>query len=247
VLDDFKLAIALPTETEIVLDYNELSALRSIKMKIPSFSEAEAIETALSCRLDLANSLDAVNDAERKVFVALDATRPDLRLVAAADLKSKNTSDPFNLRVIPFDNAAVGIEFDPLLDKHAQENAYRLALIVLDRNHRSYEEKVDTVIVDIREAFRNLTEAAQRYKIASEQLSLAKQRFDKTSHLLQYGRANTRDVFDSQRDLFRAQNNATQAIVNYTIEMLRFYRDTEILQVRPDGMWQLPLSQEMAR
>jgi hypothetical protein len=59
-------------------------------------------------------------------------------------------------------------------------------------------------------------------------------------NLLQYSRANTRDVLDSQRDLYRAQDAATGALVNYTVAMLRFYRDVEILQVRPDGMWQVP-------
>ena len=246
-LDDFKLAIALPTETELRLDYNELTVLRSFEMKVPRFSETEAIDAALGRRLDLANTFDAVSDAERKVLVALDGTRPDLRLVAAADLKSKNTSDPFDLRTRPRDTAVVGLEFDPLLDKYAQENAYRLALIVLDQNRRFFEEKVDTVIVDIREVYRDLNEAIERYKVQSEQLSLARQRFENTKYLLQYGRANTRDVLDSQKDLYRAQDNATLALVNYTVAMLRFYRDVEILQVRPDGMWQAPSAQRYSR
>jgi hypothetical protein len=58
-------------------------------------------------------------------------------------------------------------------------------------------------------------------------------------NLLQYSRANTRDVLDSQRDLYRAQDDATEALVNYTVTMFRFYCDVEFLQVRPDGMWQL--------
>lgn len=234
-LDGFKLALAVPTETELQLDYNELRVLRNVEMKMPAFSETEAIETALARRLDLANTSDAVRDGERKVFVALDGMKPDLRLVAAADLKG--TTDIATLGK-PKDSAVFGLRFDPNLDKVAQENAYRLALIILDQNLRLYEEKVDTVIVDIREVYRDLAEAAQQYKVQSEQLSLAKQRFDNTMLLLQYARANTRDVLDAQKDLYRAQDAATGALVNYTVAMLRFYRDVEILQVRPDGMWQ---------
>lgn len=244
-MDDFKLAIALPTETELLLDYNELTVLRGFEMKVPRFTETEAIDAALARRLDLANTFDAVNDAERKVLVALDNVRPDLRLVAAADLRAKNTSDPFTLRIRPRDTATVGLGFDPLLDKYSQENAYRLATIVLDQNRRFYEEKVDTVIVDIREVYRDLNEAIERYKVQSEQLTLARQRFENTKYLLQYGRANTRRVLDSQRDLYRAQDNATLTLVNYTTAMLRFYRDVEILQVRPDGMWQANLTTDI--
>jgi outer membrane protein TolC len=237
-LDDFKLAIAIPTETELQLDYNELSVMSSVAMKMPAFSRTEAIEAALARRLDLANTFDAVNDAERKVLVALDNLRPDLRVVAAAELRSNSVSDPITLGGTK-DTSFVGLQFDPELDKVAEENAYRLALIVLDQNRRFYEEKVDTVIVTIREVYRDLNEAIQRYKVQSEQLSLARQRFDSTKYLLQYGRANTRDVLDSQRDLYRAQDAATEALVNYTVAMLRFYRDVEILQVCPDGMWRL--------
>ncbi|MBN2020094.1 MAG: TolC family protein [Sedimentisphaerales bacterium] len=243
-LDEFKLAIALPTETEIRLDYNELATLRSIEMKMPDFSETEAIETALAHRLDLANAFDAVNDAERKVFVALDNLRPDLRFVAAVELKG--STDPIKLGGAK-DAAFVGLKFDPNLDKVSLENDFRLALIVLDQNQRAYEEKLDTVILDIREAFRNLAEATQRYIVQSEQLALAKRRFDSTMVLLQYARANTRDVLDAQKDLHRAQDVATEAMINYAVEMLRFYRDTEILQVRPDGMPASPASRPASR
>jgi outer membrane protein TolC len=84
-----------------------------------------------------------------------------------------------------------------------------------------------------------MAEATDRYKLQSEALSLARLRFNNTMSLLEYNRANTRDVLDARRDLYRAQNAATAALVNYTVAMLGFYRDVEILQIRPDGMWQL--------
>jgi len=90
----------------------------------------------------------------------------------------------------------------------------------------------------VRQAYRDLTEAAERYKVQSDSLILAEKRFKKTFLLLQYGRANSRRVLSAQDDLFDAQNAATQALVDYTIATLKFYRDTEVLHVRPDGMWE---------
>jgi hypothetical protein len=55
---------------------------------------------------------------------------------------------------------------------------------------------------------------------------------------MQYGRANSRRVLDAQKDLFDAQNAATKAVVAYTSATLNLYSDTEVLQVRPDGMWE---------
>jgi outer membrane protein TolC len=123
------------------------------------------------------------------------------------------------------------------LDKVAEENDYRRALIVLQQQRREYELTRDTVILEVRKAYRDMAEAAERYKVQTDGLVLAKQRFESTTALLEYGRANTRDVLDCQRDYYKAQNIATEALVNYTIAMLGFYRDVEILQVRPDGMW----------
>jgi hypothetical protein len=54
----------------------------------------------------------------------------------------------------------------------------------------------------------------------------------------QYGRASSRRVLNAQNSLFNAQNAATEALVKYTVATLNFYRDTGVLQVQPDGMWQ---------
>jgi len=66
---------------------------------------------------------------------------------------------------------------------------------------------------------------------------LARKRFEKSSLLLKYGRASSRRILNAQDDLYDAQNAATAALVNYTVATLNFYRDTGVLQVRPDGMW----------
>ncbi len=234
-LDDFKLALGMPVELEIQLDYNELAALRNIEMKMPAFSENEAVGTALDRRLDLANTFDAVIDAERKVLVAYDDMRPDLRIAIASEMQSNRAITPFSSGK---DKAFIGLRFDPNLDPLSQENNYRLSLVFLEQNQRSYKEKLNSVILDVRTVYRDLMESAQRYKVQSEQLVLARHRLKDTMNLLQYARANTRDVLDAQRDLFRAQDAATEAMVIYTISMLRFYRDVEIMEVRPDGMWE---------
>ncbi len=86
------------------------------------------------------------------------------------------------------------------LDKLAAENDYRGALLIVQQQRREYERMQDTVVLEVRKAYRDMTEAADRYKIQSEALSLARQRFDNTISLLEYNRANTRDVLDARKD-----------------------------------------------
>ena len=263
-LDEFKITLSLPAGAELQLDENELEALNAAKMTGPDFSEAEAIETALGQRFDLANSGDAITDAERKVFVAADGLRGELNLYVGVDATSLSGSseltsvgaldDDFTAdrgRLNPLrrprdnnplrsylDEAEIGIDLELPLDRVLEQNIYRKALISLNQRQREYEEMADWVTLQVRQAYRELTEAAERHKVQLENLELARKRFKNTSLLLQYGRASSRRVLNAQDDLFDAQNAATEALVNYTIATLNFYRDTGVLQVRPDGMWQ---------
>jgi len=236
-LDEFKLTLSLPTRTEFGLDEGEIKVLKSASIPAPDFSQAQAVDAALSQRLDLANSAARVQDADRKVRVAADNLRGELNLAASTDVSSERGYDLSKLESI---NGAgtVGLELDLPLERTAEENAYRMALITLNRRQREYEQAKDTVTLEVRQAYRDLTEAAERYRVQSHSCELAQQRFRKTFLLLQYGRANTRDVLDAQEDLFDARNDTAAALVEHTIATLNFYRDAGVLLVRPDGMWQ---------
>ena len=264
-LDEFKIALGLPTTAEFKLDEAELSGLNitnwnqsDVLSQAPEetssfcaeelellnllqfeenenaswdkdFCQSDMIDTALTLRLDLANQADAVTDAERKIVVAADNLRTELNLVAGTDMSSRGSSDT---------TAVLGLELDLPLERMAEANEYRKALITLTQQKRTYDETVDLVTLQVRQAYRNFTEAAERHQVQTKAMVLAKKRFRNTFLLLQYGRTNTRDVLDAQEDLFDAQNAAADTLVDYAVAMLEFYRDTGVLQVRPDGMWE---------
>lgn len=228
------------------------------------FSETDAVETALALRLDLANKSDVIYDAERKVLVAADGLRGELNLFIGVDATSLTSSSklpgvgaldddfvadrnrPNPLKRLRDENplrsfrdeAEIGIDLELPLDRVAEQNIYRKALITLSQRQRDYEEATDIVVLEVRQAYRDLTEAAERYRVQLESLELAQKRFNNTLLLMQYGRANSRRVLNAQADLFRAQNAATESLVGHTVAMLSLYRDVGVLQVRPDGMWE---------
>ena len=229
-----------------------------------SFSETDVVETALALRLDLANKADAICDAERKVQVAADGLRAELNLFVGVDATSlagsselpgigaldddfvgdRNRPNPLrrlrdnnSLRSF-LDQSEIGIDLELPLDRVAEQNIYRKALITLNQRQREHEEMVDWITLEVRQAHRNLMETTQRYKVQSEALELAVKRLENTYLLLQYGRASSRRVLNAQDDLFNAQNAVTEALVGHATATLNFYRDTGVLQVRPDGMWE---------
>jgi outer membrane protein TolC len=236
-LDEFKLTLSLSTTAEFQLDENVLETLRAAERIKPDFSDDEVIEAALLRRLDMANNADAVIDAHRKVYVTADALRAELNLVGSANIISARVADRPTLRSLR-EEYNLGFEFDFPMDRVPEQHVYRKALINFNQKQRDYDLSTDIIKLEVRQAYRDLEEAAERYKVQMEALELAKKRFDKTYLLLHYGRASSRRVLSAQNDLFEAQNTATQTLVDYTIATLNFYRDTGVLHVRSDGMWE---------
>lgn len=236
ILDEFKITLALPTDADIELDQNELKALEAIGITEPNFTAADAIETALVSRLDLANSADFVDDTARKVMLAADGLGTQVELSAGLEVASKEKTDFTRLQ---FHEGLynLGIDSDLPLDRKAERNAWRSALITLSRQQRQYEQDIEDVKLAVRQAFRRLNEAAERYRIQKISLKLAARRVESTTLFLQAGQAQTRDLLEAQDALLLAENNLTAALVDHTIAKLSFYRDIGLLMVRPDGMW----------
>jgi outer membrane protein TolC len=234
-LDEFKITLSLPTDADIVLDQNELDVLKEIGVTEPDYTLDAAVETALAQRLDLANSKDAVEDAERKVMVAADNLGAELNLIGSANVNSAGTTE---YRRLEFQRGtySLGLEADLPFERKAERNAYRESVIALTQQQREYDNYVDQVKLDVRDAYRRLLEEAESYRTQQVSLKLAKERVESTSMLLQAGRATTRDWLDSQDALLRSQNSLTAALIAHAVTKLSFFRDTGILQIRPDGM-----------
>ena len=236
-LDEFKILLSLPTSVKIELDQKELKALEAMGVVKPDYDLDAAIETALAYRLDLANSADTVEDLERKVVVAADNLGVELNLIGSAGV---NSAPKTKIERLQFQNGtySLGLEADLPLDRKAERNAYREALIALEQRRREFQGDVDAVELDVRQAYRQLREAAERYETQKNSLELSEKRVESTTLLLQAGRVTTRDLLDSQDALLGAQNNVTDVLVDYAIAKLSFFRDVGLLQVRPDGMWE---------
>jgi hypothetical protein len=228
-LDQYKITLGVPPTTEFTLDEGVFDTLAARGLPRPDFALDEAIEAALSRRLDVVNSADVVLDAQRAVYVARDALGPGLAVVGAVDIDTRGA---------PKDIVA-GPVLDVPLDRVPEQGIYRKALILLSQRQREYDLAADTVRLEVREAHRKLTEAAERYEVLSEGLKLARERIRKTSVLLEYTRVSSRRVLDAEQHLHNARNEATDALVDYAVATLHFYRDTDVLQVRPDGMWEI--------
>ncbi|MDY0355541.1 MAG: TolC family protein [Sedimentisphaerales bacterium] len=227
-LDLLKITMGVPPTMEFDLDVQIFESWKTQGIPYPDISLKEAVETALVRRLDLTNSADAVIDAQRAVYVAKDALRPGLNIFARAETRTDGER-----------NVAAGATLDLPLDRVAEQDSYARALVTLNQRLREYDLTADTIRMEVREAHRKLQEAAQRYQVLSEGVRLAEQRVESTLELLSYARVSSRRVLTALEHLYDARNEAADALTDYANATLNFYRDTEVLEVRPDGMWEL--------
>jgi outer membrane protein TolC len=236
-LDTLKILIGLPTIAQFGLDRTELDWPMTVEPALPEFSEDEAVETAWLQRLDLVNSADAVMDAERQVTVAADGLRADLNLILGS-----NTAAGTNRNATAWADSSseigLGLQAELPWNRELEKNLYRKALILQSQRQREYDLLIDTVALEVREAYRSLLAATKRHQIQLESLTVAEKRLQDTLALMQYGKASSRRVLSAQSDLFEARNEAVDARVDYLTATLEFYSAAGTLHVRQDGWWE---------
>jgi outer membrane protein TolC len=236
-LDEFKIRLSLPTDASIVLDQNELKALEDVGISQPDYTEAEAIEMALARRLDLAYSRNKLDDSARKLELAAEGLGVQLNLTGSAEVSSTEKTKVSRLE---FHRGiySLGFAADLPLDRKAERNAYREALITMQQRQRGYDDESENVKLDVRKAYRDLAETGESYRIQKKGLELAERRVEEQKLLLEYGRGTIRLLLETEEALVQAQDSLTSALVNHTIAKMSFFRDVGILQVKPDGMWE---------
>lgn len=237
-LDQFKILLGLSTDAAIVLDENELTTMAEVGLTHPSIAVDDAVAVGLVARLDLYNVHDERDDAERRIRVAANALKPDLDLIVTGQVNSEPGEDTF--QNLDFQRArwSAGFDLDLPLDRKAERNSYRSALIDYDQSIRELTLAEDNVKLDVRQAWRNLDQAKRNYENRQLALQLAASRVEEQNLRAELGGATIIDLVDAQNDYINAQNQLTDALVRHTIARLQFWRDMGILYIKPDGQWE---------
>ncbi len=229
-LDDFRFALGLPIELNVGPDTNELAVLRDKGLVEVGITIDAAIESAVSNRLDLINRREKVEDRERKVEIQQRNFLPNLDVGYTVN-KKFNSSDGTDVK----QNLSVGLNLP--FDWTEKRNDYRIAQINLDRAKRDLEEDESDVLLSVRDLWRKIERNQSVYNNRLLSVQLSERRVENTKLLLEQGKALTRDLLDAEDDLLSSRNEATIALVDYTINRLRFWNAIERFEIDPKGMW----------
>ena len=203
-----------------------------------------AIAVAFSNRLDFATARDKVEDAERRLLVAEDRLRAEVTLGASvsgiADLATPSTrrQGESHGRLHPREWASNPLlTIDLPVERRAERNAYRDALIAVESAVRSYQAEEDALKNTIRGDMRSMNQTKDNLQIQYLAMNLAERRVRNQEILLQAGRADMTVMLEAQDSLVQAKNSLYAAMISYKNQELALQRDLGLLDVSVDGTW----------
>ena len=235
-LDQFKIKLSLPVGERFQLDPTPLERLEKAGLIEVPLDPDRAFKTAVERQMLVLNAIDQFEDIKRKVRLAKDQLRADLRLFSDASLQSEGTTDytRFDAKKV---RADVGLALDLPIDRLRQRNNYRATLVAFEAEIRSLTLTLDNLKDDIQGGLRSLNLRRQNFEIQRNALELADRRVESSIMLMEAGRAEVRDLVEAQDAQIAAQNAVTSALVSYQDARLQLTLDIGALRTSEPDFW----------
>ncbi|HXU78223.1 MAG TPA: TolC family protein [Methylomirabilota bacterium] len=235
-LDQFKLKLGLPVGEKVTLEDRTLVELEEKGLVPAELNSEEAYRIAVQRHLPILNAIDRFEDSKRKVRVAADQLRAELKLVGGASLQSDLPTDytRFDPNKV---SAEVGLELNLPIDRVVERNNYRATLVSFEAELRNFTLILDGLKDNIQRGRRTLDQRRQNYGIQKNALDLANRRVKSAIMLLEAGRAEVRDLVEAQDAQISAQNAVTTALVDYQQARLQLLLDIGSLDTGVPRYW----------
>jgi outer membrane protein TolC len=232
-LDDLKITLGLPIKERIVLDYKDLE---SLEILMPPGTLDDAMQTALTTRLDVWNSRDRAEDATRRVLIAKQETLPTLNAVV-----SHRTLDDPNRNDLTLQSrnrgVSIGLNTDLNLNQKPERNTLRAAMVAEQRARRELELAEEQVRNSVRTAWRDLEVARKQYEFAQRGMEISQKRLEVEEAFAAVGQGTARDLVEAQRDINNARDLMVSTRINHNLVRLQLWRDMGVLFIEKDGSW----------
>jgi outer membrane protein TolC len=226
-VDDFKLVLGMPVEQDV-----EIVPV-ALEVAIPDISSDDANALAERYRLSLQTARDRIDDSRRNVSNAENGLLPDLSLTAASSVGNRldTPAKELDSRTLAY---SAGLKLDLPVDRLAERNAYRAALLDFAKAQRDYVDETENVRADVRTSLRQIRTAQLNIQIQRRAVDLAQRRLEYSTLLLQLGTlSSNRDLVDAQTSLLSAQDAYEQAKSDLQVNVLQYLRNTGTLRVDP--------------
>lgn len=232
-LDDLKILLGLPVTERIVLDYKDMSDLQIYD---PKGTLDEAIDTALTTRMDLWNTRDRMEDASRRVLIAKQDILPSVNSLVNYNILDNPDRNGFSLT--PRNRSTtLGLGVDLNLNTKPERNSLRAAMVTEQRTRRELDLAEEEVRSDVRSGWRDLEVARKQYDLARRGLEISTARLEVEEAFNAEGQGTAIDLVDAQRDMNSTRDLIVSTQINHALVRLQLWRDMGVLFIEKDGSW----------
>ncbi|MDZ4403725.1 TolC family protein [Prosthecobacter sp.] len=232
-LDDLKILLGLPVTARIVLDYKDMSDL---EIYDPKGTLDEAIDTALTTRMDLWNTRDRMEDASRRVLIAKQDILPSVNSLVNYNILDNPDRNGFSLT--PRNRSTtLGLGVDLNLNTKPERNSLRASMVTEQRTRRELELAEEEVRSDVRSGWRDLEVARKQYDLARRGLEISSARLEVEEAFNAEGQGTAIDLVDAQRDMNTTRDLIVSTQINHALVRLQLWRDMGVLFIEKDGSW----------
>ncbi len=227
-LDRFKNRIGIPLDEEIELAPVDLT------LPEPDITPTNAALLALDYRLDLQNRRDQIDDARRSVEVAKNNLLPDFNLSGAVTIptQSDRRVGAANFRTDEGDYT-VAARFSLPLDRQIERLSLRAVTMTLERAIRELDNFINNVIIDARQAARDIDRSQFSILQQEETIRINELRVEELT--LKIDTVQSLDIITAQNDLLESRNSRDRAVRDYRVAILQYLLTTGQMRVNEMG------------
>jgi len=235
-LDRFKLTLGIPLSESIYLDDSDLRTLSTVGLIAVPVDQHAGFRIAVARHADILNAIDQFEDRKRKIRVSADKLKADLNLVGTASYALQDEPDYTDFDPDRF-RYTLGLQLDLPLDRLSERNAYRTTLIQFEQTLRQLSLTLDNFKDRIDRGLRTLEQRRLNYVSQLRALEVARRRVQNNTLLFEMGRADVRQLRESQDALIQAQNDLVFTMVNHLQARMQVLLDLGVLTTEHREFW----------
>ncbi len=211
--DQLKTVLAVPLE-------QPLTVRAPLSYSLITIDQSEAIDVALSRRVELRQGQADIAEARRKAQVAYHNIMPDLQLEAAYTRGGGIGYDEF-LPAYDENLLSVRVSSSTDLGRSTEQARWQQSRIAVSRRQLQYAALTENIVREVRRVLNALEKSAERIALRRQQIVQATGKFRLAQVKFRHGEADNFDLMEAQGQVQQARADLVSDEINYIINGYR--------------------------
>ncbi len=212
-VDDFKLLLGLPLNSELALTDKDFSRMREELIPLD-----EAIRLARRNRLELKSYHENIAAYERSLFISRRNLSPPLDLSVSANFTGNG--DAFKgSTTLDEESWNISISSSLDLERKSEKVNYLNAQLTLNRARRELRQYEDEIVIEVKNRYRNVTQNLKKIALQKKSVEASQKQLEFTTLRYSAGEIDNLTVIEAQENVIQAEVRYYSAITDYIVSL----------------------------